>query len=399
MAEQFIFTSLFNSTQTKDTLESEQLLDMLLIEVEKVHGKAWHTVDLDKIKPFQTLVEKDGTTQKALVRYLIDILIFYRKNYVLKRSWPGSDMGRFHEFAYLEILAALLKKPLDFSFDALKSLFESYQHADAIFAKKFADWPIVETIIQIEKHLQDHGLDSKTKTFLKDLMTWPQMKQEKNYWGTDLETVGLKVENMLFKSENETSDTAPYILADDRFGQLVNNEVESMHIAHKNALYALFHDFIKTKGSEPGRKFLKGTSTLIEQIGLDTYIQIVQPWLEFVADLDNLEIIKEQTISGKIHQYSIFEFIHKNNQTFLKGLVWSLASYSDAKTLETLAKLVVRSYQKIPGVGPAATGLGNACLYVLEQSKTKVGFQLLSKLQQSIKHKKAKARIAAYLDQ
>jgi hypothetical protein len=75
------------------------------------------------------------------------------------------------------------------------------------------------------------------------------------------------------------------------------------------------------------------------------------------------------------------------------------SQFHDTKTLHTLAALAERCFRKIPGKGPAAPAVGNACLYTLYKSKGLEGIAHLSRLKLRIKQSSTQALIEKYLQE
>ena len=92
-----------------------------------------------------------------------------------------------------------------------------------------------------------------------------------------------------------------------------------------------------------------------------------------------------------------YDFLAAPNLEALKGFVWMCVQFHDKTTLSTIAKLAERCFRKIPGKGPAAASLGNACLYVLAKSKGLDGIAHLSRLRLRIRQNNVQNLIEKYL--
>ena len=53
------------------------------------------------------------------------------------------------------------------------------------------------------------------------------------------------------------------------------------------------------------------------------------------------------------------------NADTLKGLVWCSSVLEDAAIARSLTALAISAYKKVPGIGPRAVKVGNACVYAL----------------------------------
>ena len=363
------------------------------------YGTYVSTEALSKLESYQTIKALDVTTKKEFLFYLVETIKKHEVSYPRTRSYASKEMVYQKRYTYGELFSLLMRVNLDFSSEEIIKMLKEFKKADETGLKRLSEWPINFTIQQVERIIKKSGLTEELKSFLKDFIKWPQLKQTKYYWGTDLEKVRVKVEKILFEDNNEDGAVAPYILPDDRLAHIINPQVKNLEDELQNSWYSLFHLFIKSSGSKPTQKFLKDTGTLIDTIGIHKYKGLAQDWLEFAASLKTIETPKQHTYSsGQIYNYVAYEFLHEKNHVFLKGLIWSMSKFHDSKTLSILAKLTERCFEKIPGVGPTAASIGNACIYTLGNTKGLEGISHLSRLKLRIKQNNTKTIIENYIE-
>ena len=82
----------------------------------------------------------------------------------------------------------------------------------------------------------------------------------------------------------------------------------------------------------------------------------------------------------------------------LKGLVWGMLRFHDEKSLSAVAAMAEKSFARVPGVGPGAAALGNACIYVLANTKGLNGVAHLSRLKLRIKQNNTQKLIQKHID-
>lgn len=396
--------NLLNSSTIEEQKKPEfdEQLNRIINEVYNKYGNSWwYDVALGKIDAYQELKSKDVVVRKQYVNYLIDEINRLRKINHRNRNNSSviNDKYRYIELAYSDIMSNLLRSNLNYTTEELIYLFEEYRSSDASIFKTFISWPIGFSVQQIEKTIKSNGLDSKLKKFIEDFLSWPEMKQQKSYGGADLEKIRVKLEKLLFESDNKEGKTAPYTLPNDRLGIIVNKEIRTFKGEQQDLLYQLFYLFIKASSSKPSQKFLKNTSSIIDRIGINKYKTIVHPWLEFVCSLKEIETTHTETWENQEYTYTSYEFIHEKNSIFLKGMIWSMAKFHDSKTLNIIGKLTERCFKKIPGVGPTAAGVGNACIYVLGNTKGLEGVSHLSRLKLKVTQNNTRKLIEKYLEE
>ena len=397
-----ILDSLKNFLNTEEKVSKNSDFDKVLNEIisEAIHvhdQNWWYNISLGNLTSYQALKSKPNSIKKEYIRYLCDEINRLTKINNRKRSWDTNDKDRLKQTAYSEIMNSLMRSKLDYSSTELITLFNFYKDSDSSNLKGFSNWPIGFTVQQIEKTIKTSGLDNYLKAFIKEMLNWSEFKQQKNYWGSDLEKARVKLEKIVFESENKEGKISPYKLTEDRFGIMVNTEIDGLKSDEKDLWYELFHLFMKASSSKPSQKYLKTTSAIIDKLGSNKYKTRIRPWLEFVYSLKEIETTHHQTYDGIDYQYSTYEFLHEKSSVFLKGLLWSLVKFHDSKTLNLIGKLAERCFKKIPGVGPAAAGVGNACLYVLGNTKGLEGVSHLSRLKLKIKQNSTRKLIENYI--
>lgn len=384
--------------QPNKNKELDVLLNNLILEIRQESNSEsyWYDVSLGKLSTYQIIKTKDTFLKRTLVGYLIEQiehLALKNKN----KTWSESNEERFKQSVYYEVLSNLLRSNLEFSFDEIVNILKQFKQSDASNIKKFVDWPIGFTIQQIERLSKKQELNEEAKLFLKEFLTWPQLSKNRNSWGADLDKVRVKIDKLLFDNSNTQAQIAPYHLPDDRIGKLINQDVQKLPNKEQDLWYELFHIFSKSSTSKPSQKLLKITSVIIDKIGSKKYKSIVHQWLEYTIQLK--EIVVEHTYDNENYSYSTYELMHGKTSIFLKGLVWSLCKFHDNKTLNIVYLLTERSFKKIPGVGPAAAAVGNACIYVLGNTKGLAGVGHLSRLKLKIKQNNTKKLIIKYIDE
>ncbi|WP_299444124.1 DUF4132 domain-containing protein [uncultured Aquimarina sp.] len=379
----------------------EELLDNLMNEAyeKNQYGSYVMLTSFSKLNSYQTIKSKSSAIKKQLTLYLINPINNYVTKAKKQNSYSSNDVAWRKRYVYSELFQLLMRSNLGFTEEDIIRLLKDYKTSDEANVKKFVDWPIGFTVQQIERIVKKEGLTTSFGVFLKEVLTWPQLKQTKYYYGTDLEKVRVKIEKILFEGANEEGRTPPYALPDDRLAAVINPEITELSSEDRDHWYALFHLFAKVTGSKPSQKFSKSSSQLVDQIGIPSYKSRVHTWLEFAVSLKEIEKQHSHTYdNGHVYNYSSYEFVHEKNLLFLKGLVWSMAKFHDSKTLDLVAKLTDRSFKKIPGVGPTAAGVGNACIYVLGNTRGLEGISHLSRLKLKIKQNNTKKLIEKYIE-
>ncbi len=389
-----------SDNQSDSTSEFSKLLYQLLKEAyQENENNYWGTVVFGKLKTYQEIKAADLGTKKRLLFYLIPEINKYQKLVRKSGGYSGREEDFKKNYMYSELFNLMMRSNLGFSDDEVVKLFAEYKKSDDTAGQWFRNWPIGFTLQQVERIVKERGLSDKLKSQLKEVLHWPQLEEGRHSWGSDLEKVRVKIGKIIFESEHTDGGIAPYVLPEDRLAKLVNTEIEKLKEEERDNWYALFHLFMKATGSKPSVKYLKSTSKLIDSLGAAKYKKLVHGWLDFVIPLKEIETQHTHDYGdGTTYQYSSYTFLHEKNTIFLKGLIWSVSKFHDSKTLNLVSKLTERTFKKIPGIGPTAAGVGNACIYVLGNTKGLEGISHLSRLKLKIKQNNTKKLIEKYIE-
>lgn len=120
-------------------------------------------------------------------------------------------------------------------------------------------------------------------------------------------------------------------------------------------------------------------------------------WFVFLIQLKEKTFEHPYNWGGEQRSYTTVEYLAAPNIDMIKGFVWMAVHFHDKTTLFNMAAMAERSHRKIPGKGPAAASIGNACLYVLANSRGLDGVGHLSRLKMRIKQSSTQNLIEKYL--
>ncbi|MGH1385414.1 DUF4132 domain-containing protein [Kordia sp.] len=389
----------FGAKKEEDALESSIYKDQLIeIRQEAFLEGYTYSIPYSKLKSYKVLKAKEATFKKEFVQYLAEKNVALLKKVSLRSL---SNVESTTRNICDSLLTALLRSNLEYEPAEFAKLMDFFEVSSA--SKKniihFSNWPIGYAVQQIEKSVKKNGVSPEWKAYIEKFLASPAMANKNIYWGADLDKVETKLKKILFDGQNTTGKTLPYTHVDDRFGKMFNPEVLAMEENLRDYFYQLFHLFTKASSGKPAQRFLKNTSAIIDEIGIAKYKATVHPWLEYVIQLKEIETAKQYDYgNGEVYDYTDYEFLHEKSTVFLKGLVWSLAKFHDTNTLGLVAKLAERCYKKIPGVGPTAASVGNACMYVLGNTKGLEGISHLSRLKLKIKQNNTRKLIEKYIE-
>ncbi len=144
---------------------------------------------------------------------------------------------------------------------------------------------------------------------------------------------------------------------------------------------------LRATGSSPSKKWLKDAEDKLSAIGEANFSAAVLRWFPLA---DRPRPRGQRGESGEIPLPA--------NADLLKGLVWICSTYNDGEIARALAALAVSAYRRLPGSGPRASKVGNACFWALGSLPSQEGLAQLSILKARIKGTSPQKAISAALD-
>ena len=360
----------------------------------------WYDVKLSALHTYKLLKKEPDTVKQQLVFFIINKLhdtVMNNIEYDYHNRAATSEITRYKSRALDDIMTQLMKSNLDFPDDALVALLKFYHEAFTVWKQANAvnwrwfleGWPILQTIQQIEKQYKDKEIPESLKNALSDLVTWEYLGEMIPYRSATQDKLIARANDLIQRTMN--GGVIPFVLQDDRLGTVINVWAGLLKGEEQAIWYRIFQQFDKAIASKPSGKWLKEMNALADEAGLTAYKKNVWKWLEFVGTLD------EEELDGD-YGY-ILRLLDSRNAKFMKGLVWSLVRFHDSKTLSLVALLAERSHRKVPNFGAMLTGVGNACFYVLANTKGLEGISQLSRMKLKIKQSSTRKLAEKYLDE
>ena len=144
---------------------------------------------------------------------------------------------------------------------------------------------------------------------------------------------------------------------------------------------------LRTTGSAPSSKWLKGMDKYLETIGNQNFFHTLLHWFPLVDKPRPVTPVQQPNY-----------YLLPVNVDILKGLVWLCSKTEDPEIARALTGLAVSTYKKIPGSGPRAGKVGNACFWSLGNMPGSEGVAQLSILKIRIKTNTAQKLIATALE-
>lgn len=380
---------LFNHSATKEQ-ELDELIKRTREFCEQSDRNFWE-VKLASVPSYTTeVVNWDDRRKTALIVYCIAEIGQYGKSYDHDQRERQENTIRE---AYLNHLLRVKLNLDSENVDAIVSAFIKYKRWSW---GSILNWPLGLLLNQLSRQFKNQTVSEGIKSAL--IILLKAVKESKNEYGNK-ERIQLiaKIESLLFEEVSEIKLKPILFLGQDSFMKYANPTLLALPNETQQLWFAVMDKALKAKGSKPTQKYLSESLSLAKAVGTDDFKKMISDWFTFV--INHKETSQQHTYGQGLQRYTYTtsEFLTSINLDHLKGLVWMCANFHDQQTLNVVAKLAERCFKKMPGQGPAATGLGNACLYALYQSKGLDGIGHLSRLKLRIKQHSTQQLIEKYI--
>jgi hypothetical protein len=178
--------------------------------------------------------------------------------------------------------------------------------------------------------------------------------------------------------------------ADEAWTQALGARLDTMNESTRATWNALLAHCMLARSSKPSAKWIKDARTMVESIGAESMSPIV------------ISVLGEIGKPGKpAHdQYNALGYtpdptqIHETHSDLLRGLVWCGGLVDDDGLPSAIGSAADACFKKLPGIGPRAPKIGNACLWALSQASNKAAIAQLSRLKTRAKHASIKTQVA-----
>ncbi|NOQ15377.1 MAG: DUF4132 domain-containing protein [Methyloprofundus sp.] len=379
--------------------EFTPLIETIEQYVQKTEGFHYYEprLPLKNCVAYDTLKNLPGTDKVDALLYLINRVNALHK--VLEPNAYHTDEWNIYMLNH-NLLNAFIRTRIEFPQDfSFLTLFKTFYH--------LSDHPFGALVSQIEKHIHKHGLSENLKKDLQAILDVPAVYEcigkgsaRRYYYGPDIGKAVKKLQNLLYATdENGQSMMPPYQLGTGKFGSIVSSDLATLPQQQQDLWNALFHHLSTATTGKPAKKFLISANQLVDAIGTTQFKAMSNQWFTAAAHIAVAVEIHTHSYFGKEHSYETYEYIEAYSFNLLKGLLWTMSRFHNKHSLHIIALLTEKCFQKIPGQGPAAAGVGNAGIYTLAQSKGLKGISHLSRLKLRIRQNNTQKLIQKYIDE
>ena len=366
--------------------EAVEMKPVLAELIPQLLAKSYGT-KLNELPAYQAIRAQDVAYQSRMVVAL-----------ATAASRVGLQSGHGLRWALGEAMSALMRTTLILTEADFLRLFACYG-LDGGNAEKVSSYiypfPVLLTLNQVAKLAKRAPLGEPMLTFL------GQLRDQSAGQTGDLLKIHLKTQELLGQATGDDALPIVVFAAADPLGQALSQFVASLDRtdARTAAWLDLLQQWQKATAGQPTAKLRKELDASTAAIGPAAVREQGRVWLQLLVDTPIAERPHVHEYGdGTTYNYSTWDFVTESNATVAKGLIWTLQPLADAGVLALLTTLTAKCFRKIPGKGPLAAGLGNACLLALAQNGLP-GVAALARVRSKIRQTNTQETIARYIAQ
>ena len=374
--------------------EFKELFSKMVEEYFK-NSKYFSVVVFAEVPVYNQVIKKwDDNKKEEFVIFLINIIRTKYSGFIkgIKKESDEFQMAS-------QMTQNLFKGKIKFSETTTVTIYNSF--IKRVMEKEYERmhwWPLAGFFKQIENSFKPSEAPEAILAILNDILNLKKDTNSYNY--KDEVKLDEKIKAFLFANQgNEGLIKPTYFVGEDGFQSAANAVLDQQKEADKKLWYSLVALAQKATGSKPTQKYLNEAKAIIDHLGSDKFKKVTHEWFNQVINLKETVVTHTNVYERTEYNYNITEFLTSLNSDAIKGFVWMSSWFYDSTTVQTISKLAERCFKKIPEKGPAAAGIGNACLYTLYASKGLDGIAQLSRLRLKIKQNNTLSLIEKYIDE
>ncbi|HZG01373.1 MAG TPA: DUF4132 domain-containing protein, partial [Chitinophagales bacterium] len=384
-----------NAFRSDEVKRFEGVIDKAFDEGSKQQGYYYYS-NVSRLEVYKDVVAAWPDKERlAFAIHLVKAIHYYCENrrvvpYVIELEWKDNVRKSF--------LQQLFRAKLEMDGSDVQLLVHLFtEHRFSEYSNLTA-WPVA---LMIQQVFAQHKPDKASEPLVAGLTRLNAALGAITNDSNSKERLKLidKIDAFLFAAKDSESIRPILFQGYDEFAKYANEKILSSSNVHQAIWFKLVALARKATGSKPTNAFLKESKKPIEQLGSEIFNVTVLDWLrKFIATKETLHT-HTYTSQNQTHTYTSHTFLDPLTLETLKGFVWMCVHFDDAETTATVAATGERAFRKIPNVGAAATAVGNACVYVLAQTKDLDGISHLSRLRLRLKQTSAQKLVDRYLKQ
>ena len=357
-----ILTSLFGlrktdktSAQSAEANDNATYFNSLIkrLEEELRESGAYYDEALSKYESGKAIMAFD--LEKSLEIFMYCLPLYFKSAESLRDQWQADTS---YDKALSNVIRVMLKRRLPFDRNQLDQVLDKLCKTKDLF---YFSFPVNSFLTAVERYLKEHGLDDLLKAKLTKLA---KRIESPSYFGADERR---QVERIRVLARDDHDLSIPVQPGEAWSDQLLADlgELPEQQLTHW--LEVLFH-CQGAKASRPTKKWLKSATTLLENVGHESFRKFCIDWFRLLGKLRTQVVEQRREWEPDRNQLFI-----ENNADILRGLVWMGSLAEDADMARVLCQTGIVCFKKIPNHGAKSVRVGNAVIYFFGRNARKNG--------------------------
>ncbi len=285
------------------------------------------------------------------------------------------------KYALYQIANLFVRKKLPYTEDEMIFILRAFIHPKT---NKLYSFQMGSFFKNVEDHVKAKGMSDALRESLNEVI---ELKPKNNYDEQGFSKIKNSARELWAANFSDGETVLPFLLEKtDEFGKKVNRDIALLDYEIQRKWYKIFQLSSTASAGKPSKKFLEKATLLISDLGEKDFLEKMEEWIQFLNKMEMTQVS---------HWYH--RFVHAQNATLAKGLMWILSTLKTSQVNASLEKLIVKCFKKIPGVGPASGALGNACIYTISSRNSLEGVATLNRVRSRIAQRNTKKLIENYI--
>ncbi|CAA6676888.1 MULTISPECIES: DUF4132 domain-containing protein [unclassified Lentimonas] len=356
-------------TKPVEVSELTGLLNLYLCPIEAEDG--WLCEELVRLEPkFKELLELDTTRQAELL--LLVACAISKKSISNQAPYQLPNRDRSTNLRARFLVSALLRRK--------QSLNESQFTKLCVALIELGGFPWVDPRAYFpafaNRYLKAQGsfTDEQIKLLKELIEHFDGENVDSRKWAKKLRELVL---------EEGEAPLVRILRNGEVFANQLLDDLEAMSDAARGQWAHLLDHASNCSAGKPTKKWEKRACELIGEVGEERFAQFSEQWL-LLVDKPALEVREIKYGGSYSVQFDPMSFSEPNLDA-LKGLAWMSGLVNVDELTRALGFVGVSAYKKIPGIGPRATRLGNACVWALGNVGSEAALSQLAMMKVRVK--------------
>jgi len=368
-----------------DGNQAARLIDAFLQELDAFRAGVHDRFDVKSFQSVQAIFQLPRDQQAAAV-----VEGVARQTEPMRRFASGGvistvDFSWKHLRGLRELISALLRKNLPFRIEDVDRLVHLVSGGRGFYSWQL---PLGGILRVLEDFCHEGGIPDRLRPRLAALRNVLQAQSEH----AETREAVRRLDRLL----TPVTAAAPITLltTDEAWTRFLKGQFDGFEPHARTAWQGLLLHCQTAGQSKPSRKWLERAGVLVAEIGPAAFSTVLSGTMALIGKPGTPQTMR---VYGQVFTLDA-TLIHDTHKDLLRGLIWCASLAQDDSLIVAVGDAAATCFQKIPGVGPRAPSIGNACLYALSATSSLAAVGQLSRLKTRAKHASIQKQLAKALD-